>query len=73
MSLAMSMWSESRNFSGVWAMKYSSWVLSLWSITATLRPSATISNRAGWAYLNSMRPGRWTVSCPSERLPFGPI
>ena len=39
---------------------------------ATLRPSATISKRAGCAYLNSILPGRWTVSWPSERLPPGP-
>ena len=72
-SRARSMWSASRNLSGVWAMKYSSWVLSLWSMMATLRPSATISNRAGSAYLNDIFPGRSTVSWPSERLPPGAI
>ena len=37
--------------------EYSSCVLSLWSITATLRPSATISKRAGAAYLKQHAAG----------------
>ena len=72
-SRARSMWSERRNLSGVWPMKYSSCVLSFWSMMATLRPSATISKRGGLVYSNRMRPGRATLNCPSERRPFGPI
>src|ERR1700677_1113640 len=49
-SRARAMWSESRNLSGVWPMKYSSCVLSFLSTIATLRPSAMISNRGGSVY-----------------------
>src|SRR3984957_1518692 len=51
-SRARSMWSESRNLSGVWPMKYSSCGLSFLSTIATLRPSAMISKRGGSVYSN---------------------
>ena len=71
MSRAKSMWSESRNLSGVWPMKYSSCVLSFLSTMATLRPSAMISNRGGSVILESHPAGtghaQLSLGAPSVR------